>query len=290
MKEKKHVVLRTFSIYGIILAQSLYTILPSYALIELQNYTNSTLSSITNVITIKSFGGITGSVLAGYLLETVDPYFFMSISGIIATIFQVIGVYFHQVVWMAIFLHISWMASSVIFIAANIEVLREWDKEAAKWLQGLYVAFGIGITLAPIIIQPFLAKDIGPENVQIQYSFLINEKTTWVAATAFGLGVRKSLGCIFHLSGQVGVIVLPQVTADVMELEGYQWMPILIYGLEEIDYSSLEKEEEEKSEDKISFAKDINKVILNNNKSEFTPIISNYKKISYDVIQTIINH
>ncbi|CAD5126121.1 DgyrCDS14292 [Dimorphilus gyrociliatus] len=174
MSTVKDSAIRTIVLYLCYFATGIHVIILPCSLVEIGKYTSSTISEVTLLVTLRAVGDILGGFIAVPLLEYVNPYFYMTITGLVAAIFQSIGIWFKDITIMGLFMGIGSLGHSTLIIGSNAEVLREWDTKSAGWIQGLHGSFAVGALVAPLMIQPFLTTSKLAKHVVIQKAFLID--------------------------------------------------------------------------------------------------------------------
>ncbi len=53
------------------------------------------------------------------------------------------------------------------FAGGNVQVVEIWAEDHGSWLQALHLIFGMGTLTAPLIAEPFLAKEL--QHGQVKY-------------------------------------------------------------------------------------------------------------------------
>lgn len=74
----------------------------------------------------------------------------------------------------------------------NVWIIEIWEAKAAPYIQGLWLCFSIGMTIAPIIVEPFLGKETLHNSTRDDSSLLSNEgRPSFETKVGDGFGIAS---------------------------------------------------------------------------------------------------
>jgi FHS family Na+ dependent glucose MFS transporter 1 len=125
-------------------------------LVNLAAQTGTQLSRLSLIFTTGSLGFLLGSSMGGQLYDQKPGHRLMSIVLIASALVTVLVPLASQLWFLALLFLLSGVASGMIDVGGNTLLIWTHGDKVGPFMNGLHFAFGLGATLAPLIIVPIL--------------------------------------------------------------------------------------------------------------------------------------
>lgn len=167
-------------------------------LLDLEIQIQENFATTSRLLIAHSVGYFSGGILVGLTDGMAHPYLVLAVSTSVSGAFLGISGLTTDFTYMAAFIAIVGLAHAFFDIVSHKTIFDLWGEKSSKFLQILYLSFGIGAFLTPIMVRPFLlpfSKDMGndwdryqtahkPQDVQIKWPYI----GVCIASLLLGLG------------------------------------------------------------------------------------------------------
>ena len=128
---------------------------------ELAAHTHSQLSAISIIFSTRALGGLVGSFRGGRLYDHLPGHRVIAVMLLVMGTAIVLVPALHELWLMATLLFLVGIAEGVLHVGGNTLVLWVQRRNAASYLNGLHLFFGIGAFIGPALIALLLAVGAG---------------------------------------------------------------------------------------------------------------------------------
>ncbi|XP_074602739.1 sodium-dependent glucose transporter 1C-like [Brevipalpus obovatus] len=185
VKDHRFQLLGTFLTYFSMIIYACRSVSTPVALLDLQIQVQEPFSVTSRLVTAYSVGYFFGGFALGFIDGKCHNYLIQAATNILGGIFLSFVPSFTNIVMIFPLIGLSGFMNSLCETASNVVLIDLWGDKVCNYLQILYVAFGMGGLIAPIMIRPYqlpipeectedpdrVLDYYKPEDVQIKYPY-----------------------------------------------------------------------------------------------------------------------
>lgn len=149
---------RTAALCGAYISLGLCMSVTGPTLLYLKDQVGSTISEISYIFTVRSVGTLGGAFLGSVLLDRCNPYsaFFVVIAMMAISVGSMPWC---KHIWMLmVSSFVVGMGNGLLDTGASTLCLQLWGKDSGPYMQSLHFSFAVGGSIAPLLVQAFIAE------------------------------------------------------------------------------------------------------------------------------------
>ncbi|KAI9562769.1 Sodium-dependent glucose transporter 1 [Daphnia sinensis] len=149
---------RTAALCGAYISLGLCMSVTGPTLLYLKDQVGSTISEISYIFTVRSIGTLGGAFLGSILLDRCNPYsaFFVVIAMMAISVGSMPWC---KHIWMLmVSSFVVGMGNGLLDTGASTLCLQLWGKDSGPYMQALHFSFAVGGSIAPLLVQAFIAE------------------------------------------------------------------------------------------------------------------------------------
>ncbi|OWF44844.1 sodium-dependent glucose transporter 1A-like [Mizuhopecten yessoensis] len=150
--------IRTFTLFLTWICMGMFLEIIGPTLQDLKDRTNSEYESLSQAVSGRSIGAVSGSIIGGILIDKQGQYCDLIIglclmAAAAATIAVPLS---NKVLLTGALIMVTGLAELIVNVAGNTTILYLWREKASPPMHMLHLGFGIGCLLVPLVANPFL--------------------------------------------------------------------------------------------------------------------------------------
>ena len=157
-------------------------------LLDLQDLVGVELSQVSTIISLKSFGGLCGTLLTGLLLDFLQPsssYIFLSVIFLLKSLCTLSLPFSPTLLVMQVVEFSYGFCAGGFHVVANPLLLRIWSgRPSSPILYAMHFCYGVGALLTPLLASPFLGSHMEHNTTEISGQVTTGENL-WTIKTLY---------------------------------------------------------------------------------------------------------